>query len=506
MDLLEFYMGVKAIQIDRYSGVLLKGLGAPVVLSLSLLSGPLSAAVSLEDLAEKMDKLEAENRELRKSLNELKTSQVEDRRQHATHQQAVKPAGNSEGANVVNVNNKYSFDVLDPTTKINRKQLLILEQKQNGDLKDDSVTIGGAVTAVVNKQHTDTDSKFGYLMRHPTSSNQVGSNVSEAALHSVQLGITANLGSWMTAYSEILYDPGQSFGRGTLTDLNRNQLQLRQGFVLLGDLNRSPFYLSLGKMATPFGLTDTVNPFTASTVWHAFGGLAYGIKGGYYANGLNIELMGVQGGSQFRGANTSVRGTNVPSKLNNFVIDANYTYDLGGDNDIMAGVSYEKGSAYCHNFPVVHFEGCSMDNPAYDIYSEVNWGDFKFLAEFAKTAHVWPGTFNPTIPQFGAKKVTSWGVGGKYSANLMGTEIDLSADYSSYIAGPDGSPWERQDQTIFGVSSFLTPSVKLFGEYVHVDGYVPLNFISGGNLGPGQTHSVRNADSDVFLIGVNAAF
>ena len=498
-------MDVKVSQIDQYSGVLLKGFGTSVVLSLSLLSGPLSAAVTLEDLAEKMDKLEAENRELRKNLNEIKTSQAEDRKQYSTHQQ-VKPSNNSGSTNVVNVNNKYSFDVLDPTTKINRKQLLILEQKQSGALQDNTVIIGGAVTAVVDKQHTDTDSKFGYLMRHPTANNQAGSNVSEAVLHSVQLGITANLGSWLTAYSEILYDPGQSFGRGTMTALSRNQLQMRQGYILLGDLNKSPFYLSLGKMATPFGLTDTVNPFTASTLWHAFGGLAYGIKGGYFANGFNVELMGVQGGSQFRGANTSVGGTAVPSKLNNYVVDVNYTYGLGNDNDVMAGVSYEKGSTYCHNFPVIHFSACTKDNPAYDVYSQVNLGNFMFIAEFAKTAHVWPGTFNPTLPQFEAKKVTSWGVGGKYSANLMGNEIDFSADYSRFISGPDGSPWERQDQTILGVSGFLTPSVKLFGEYIHVDGYVPLNFLSGGNLGPGQTHSVRDADSDVILFGVNAAF
>ncbi len=478
-----------------------QGFKTSVFLSLTLLATS-SSAVTLEELAEKMDKLEAENRELRKSLNELKTSQAEVKKESSSRQ----PSAESTDTNFVNINNNYSFDVLDPTTRINRKQLHILRQKQNGELKENSLTIGGAVTAIADVQHSDTDSKFGYLMRHPTANNQVGHDVSEAVLHSIQLGFTANLGSWITAYSEILYDPEQSFARGINTSLGRNQLQLRRGYVLLGDLNKSPFYLSLGKMATPFGLTDTVNPFTASTVWHAFGGLSFGVLGGYYDNGLNVSLMAVQGGSQFRGANTSIRGTNVPSKLNNYVIDANYTYDLGSGNDIMAGLSYERGSAYCHDFPVIHFSGCAKDNPAYDLYSRFNWGNFQFLAEYAKTAHDWPGTFNPTIPQFAAEKVSSWGVGGKYLANLAGHEVAFSAEFSRYVAGPDGAPWERQDQTVLGVSSMLLPSVKLFGEYIHTDGYVPLNFISGGNLGPGVTHSVRDADSDILLFGVNAAF
>lgn len=114
-------------------------------------------------------------------------------------------------------------------------------------------------------------------MRHPTAGNQRTKDVSEAALHSAQLALTANLGDWITGYVELLYDPHQSFGQGTLTALTRNQVQVRRGYVILGNLNESPFYASLGKMAIPFGLTDTVNPFTASTVWHAFGGLAYGL-------------------------------------------------------------------------------------------------------------------------------------------------------------------------------------------------------------------------------------
>ena len=63
-----------------------------------------------------------------------------------------------------------------------------------------------------------------------------------------------------------------------------------------------PLFASPGNMAVHFGLTDTVNPLTASTVWRAFGGLAKGVTVGYASEGFNVTAMGIQGGSQFPSA------------------------------------------------------------------------------------------------------------------------------------------------------------------------------------------------------------
>ena len=57
------------------------------------------------------------------------------------------------------------------------------------------------------------------------------------------------------------------------------------------------------------------------------------------------------------------------------------------------------------------------------------------------------------------------------------------------MAGPDGAPWEKQDQLVVDTAWFVRPSVKLFAEYVRVHGFAPLNFLSGG--------SVRDADGNV---------
>ena len=463
----------------------------------------------LDNLIERLDRLEEENRQLRQEVEVLKA----ERSEHAEVDTVSPPRGDRASASFVRINLRIGYELLDPTSNINRKPRLILELRRDGTLDPDGVSVHGAVTGIADYQTSNRADKFGYLMRHPTARNQVGDEVSEAAIHSAQLGFTAPLGDWITGHAQILYDPEQSFGSGTNTDLERNQLQMRHAYVLVGNLDRLPVSFGLGKMPVPFGLTDTVNPFTASSVWHAFGALANGATLSYARDGLNLSIMGVQGGAQFRAANTPVGGTGVPSKLNNLAVDASYEIGLGSGDTLLLGGSHLHGSAYCQDFPVQHFLPCRDNNPAFDIYGRLVAGAFTLKGEFARTLDEWPGTFNPAMPQFPASDVTSFDVGMKYRFDLGYGPLDMSAEFSRFEAGPDGAPWERQDQIVLGAAWFAEPSVKLFTEYIHVDGFVPLNFISGGSIRddrgevvPDRTISEPTANSDIFLVGINAAF
>jgi hypothetical protein len=97
-------------------------------------------------------------------------------------------------------------------------------------------------------------------------------------------------------------------------------------------------------------------------------------------------------------------------------------------------------------------------------------------------------------------------LGGKYRLNWHGYPVHISADFSRFISGPNGSPWENQDQIVLGMAGFVTPSVKMFGELIRTEGYAPLNFISGGNLPAGQTHSDSDASSNIIMVGTNVVF
>ncbi|MDZ4135901.1 MAG: hypothetical protein U1D06_09975, partial [Paracoccaceae bacterium] len=139
----------------------------------------------------------------------------------------------------------------------------------------------------------------------------------------------------------------------------------------------------------------------------------------------------------------------------------------------------------------------------------------QLLGEYAQTTKAWPGS-NVPIPAnplsvFPAVKTKAFTLGGKYA---FGDEVDntqerrfaVSAEFSRFIAGADEAPWKRQNQSVLGLSWYPVSNLNVFGEFIHVDGFVPLNFLSGGNFPDGSTWSERGATTDVILIGATAAF
>jgi hypothetical protein len=415
--------------------------------------------------------------------------------------------------NFVEFNPSFSYKMLDQNLDL-RKVNILLDEKQKGTVKNNSLIIGGSLISIGDYQKSNTDSKFGYLMRHPTPSNQIGTEVSEIVIHSFQLSFTGIVNSWLAAHTEILYSPEQSFGSGTITAIGRNQLQLRKGFALIGDLDKFPVYLALGKMDTPFGQTGSVSPFTNSTFYHAFGGLGYGGQIGFKSHNFHAKFMAVQGGAQFRALNTPVgNGTNVPSKVNNFVADLNYTIHFSSKTTFYFGASYVHGSAYNQDFPVSHFSPGTDVNPAYTYYGKLNINNrFILKGGYAKTLKVWKGTHNPTPPLdvYEASKVSSLDVGAKlYLNNSEKVQYAISGEFSNFIAGAKGSPWERQNQIVAGFSAMVKKSSMLFLELFRTDGYAPLNFISGSAdnnpFPPGVTHSLRSANSMGIVCGVQVS-
>ena len=464
-------------------------------------------------LLARIEKLEADNDRLMSLVEGLLDQEEPERIEPAPETVAEAISVGADAPTILGISPEYGFALLDHAETVNRKRILQLEARQSGTLNQ-MITLSGGVTVLADYQTSNRDDKFGYLMRHPTLNNQIGDTASEAVVHSSNLAVTAALTDNITAYIEMLYSPEQSFGAGTITSLTRNQVQVRQAYLMWGNLDESPVYASIGKMHTPFGLNDTVSPFTNSSVWHAFAGLAYGAEIGYLNEGLSLRAMAIQGGAQFRAANTPVDGTNVPSKLNNFAVDASYTFGISDDGAAMFGASYEHGSPYCQSYPVFHFNPCDDNNPAWAAYGSLDKGPFELLAEYAQTTDVWPGSEVPDpsnpLSRHEAQKTKSFMLGGRYGFGPELTNGDASSlvslEYSTFIAGDDRAPWERQDQWVLGYSRYVVPNVNVFGEVVHVVGYSPLNFISGGNFTDGSTWSDRGGRTNVILVGAQAAF
>jgi len=396
---------------------------------------------------------------------------------------------------------EYSARMLDHSMELRKTNLLFERIQSDTAVRDRGLILSGSLIAIADFQYSTHPSKFGYLMRHPTSSNQVGQYVS---------ALTYRANSWLTSFVELLYHPLQSFGRGTITSLERNRIELRRGFVLIGNPEFLPIFLSVGKFDVPFGLTGSVNTFTNSTAWHAFGGLAYGAQVALHLRSLTAQIMWLQGGAQFRAANTPVEGTDVPSRINNFSLDVHYTMEIDEDAWMQYGISYLHGSAYCQDFPVEHFKPCKNNNPAWSTYGQLVLSHLQFKLSYFSTFDVWPGTYNPNPPLnvYPASRVQSTSVGLRYhwKANIP-WHMALYTEYSDFVAGAPGAPWERQSQLIIGWSTTSPSHQVLFAEAFQTTGYVPLNFLSGGNFeDPGITHSERDARTFGIVIGCNSYF
>ncbi len=508
-------------------------------LSLLLLAGIFAAQPAYSDtpsneelfeiVKEAQEKLAAHEQEMSELKQQLADAQKQ-LKSAATANDYSRGDSDDKGA-AVGTNAAYSFAVLDHAENTNTKQRLQLRARRDGDLNS-KLTLGGQITALANVQDANEDTRFGWLMRHPTSANQIGTSASEAVIHSANVNVTANLTDSMTGYVEMFYNPEQNFASGsTITGLGRNNVNVRRAWVMWGDLEKSPVYFSIGKMDIPFGWNDTVSPFTNSTNWHSFAGLAYGGMVGYAADNFHLRAMAVQGGAQFRNANTPVGDTAVPSKLNNFAVDANFDIAMANDGNLNLGVSYQHGTAYCqpynddpstHIIPgpgappinsvpqgVQHFNPCDDNNPAVAVYGIFTNEDLMLAAEYGQTLDEWPGTFNPYIPQFAAEKNTTFTVGGRYAFDIgRANKMDVSLEFSRFEAGAEGSPWEAQDQLVLGASYYTSPSVNLFAEFIRVDGWVPLNFLSGGNPGSvvGTSWSSQSSQNNILTFGVQAGF
>lgn len=189
----------------------------------------------LAELLERVKRIENENAQLREDLQAMQQGGQAVAPAAAAHQQTAQqvsaPAAPASETSpkigydrpAVGIETRTSARILDHARDVNRRQIVQLEARLDGEF-DLIVTLSGQVIAVADAHWSNRANKFGYLMRHPTPNNQRTKATQEVAVHSANLGLTITPTDSLTGYIEMLYDPEQSFGAGTITALARNQI------------------------------------------------------------------------------------------------------------------------------------------------------------------------------------------------------------------------------------------------------------------------------------------
>lgn len=349
----------------------------------------------------------------------------------------------------------YSRDMFDRQDHVTDKIPLVLRAREAGRLQTNRLYFGGRFIGTMIHENTNTPGKFPILSRLPPTHTS-GKSDSYGVVNEASLNATLTLPMVtvfaQAEYSEVEY-PGQS------------ATQLRKYWVALGDLNRSPYYLAVGRKSVNFGNFASYAPFTHSHSSHYFWAQTRDplIELGYVTDPtqLAFSLM-----SDHRG-NRVLSSPGNEGDYKNVALNASQRFAFGNELNLKLGIGYLRGTIYdsrvAHHPPT---EGVDRDwNGAWDVNATLSGSQFDLMAEFTQTEKVWPAT---------GHKVSAFTLQGRYRSDLFGKPAIWSLSMSRGRQGASGTEWEKMDQIILGLEVEAAKHLSVGLEYMFNDGFVPL--------------------------------
>lgn len=335
------------------------------------------------------------------------------------------------------------------------KQLVMLSYFKCMEHRPDLI-ISAELRASLFFAHTNFKDKFGYLGRFPGSF--VGRSASVADINDHTFAITYSPLSWVHGYWEFLSADRIVF----TTDPRQGTNQTQKVYALIGDLDKSPFYMTIGKKDVSFGQMYTVNPFSPSMTWHYFGALSDGLAVGYARENIYFEATVLNGGRGIR-----VVDSNTISHLNNGAINASYAFNLF-DCCWKFGAGYLFGTIYDGTIP--EHTGPVQKGPrngVWDLNFELRCMGWRGYFEACGTEHIWPS---------GGHSVQTFSGGISYCVeeSWFYKQLVTSLEYSEGIQGKSYEEWRHNFQFVAGLDWIIRYNVHFSIEYIVAGGFAPL--------------------------------
>lgn len=349
----------------------------------------------------------------------------------------------------------YSESMFDRHENVTNKIALALRARQTGILQANRLYLGGRFTGTVISERTNTAGKFPILSRLPPS-HAAGTSDTYGVVNEASLNATLVLpmvtGFVQGEYTEVEY-PGQ------------DATQLRKYWVAIGDLERAPVYLAIGRKTVNFGDFATYAPFTHNHSSHYFWAQTKDplIEFGYVTDRTELALSLI---SAHRG-NRVVSSPDNDGDYENFAVNASHRLALANGLGLKLGAGYLRGTIY--DSAIAHHPPSTGSNrvwnAAYNANATLSGANFDVMGEYTQTDDAWPAT---------GHKVSAVTLQGRYRSSLFGKSAVYSISASRGTQGASGTEWEKMDQVILGVEIDAARHVKLGVEYLYNDGFVPL--------------------------------
>lgn len=403
------------------------------------------------------------------------------------------PQGVLPGNWMVTANTAYANVILDYDENITTKASDQLQFRKNGVIDTHKIYISGLLKGSYLGEWTNTDSAFPILTRFP---DHTGKQAHRFFIDNAAVGITATPTDWLTLYGQLEYHE--------VRFASQDEVQLRKVYATIGDLNRSPLYLTFGRKTIKFGDFDIYNPFTQSINNHFFRAESDAViaEVGYVNRYLNLTATAISGGRHLRTADTP-----NSDQIDNFALDGDVFIPFG-NGTLKLGGGYLHGTIYNHTTP--HHPSAEIDcpvtpgtqgvpkcrgrNAAWDIRAEYTSARFDLMAEYTATVDPWPAT---------KQKLESWTVQGRYKTEMFDYKTHFSLSYGQSEIGPfatggPGSPtFDAIEQIIGGVEVFISPNFSIGAEFSHNTGFAPLINV---------TTAAKDAEANQLVIGGRVVF
>lgn len=342
-------------------------------------------------------------------------------------------------------------DLLDFQNQQSEKQIWLIES--GADYPDGGLIVGTQLRSSLLVGTTNRRNRFSYLGRFPPDFR--GRTATDARLLHGNVAFAAHYGSLFHGYFETLFSDVFTF-----PTFNQGSFQVRQAYVAIGDFDRSPFYLFLGKKNVSFGDFGTLSPFSQAMPWHYFAPLAEGIGAGYSQEGLDFTVTAINGGRGIRVARSASRG-----QLSNFAANLSYSQTIDGIG-YKLGLGYLHGTIYDANIAEhINFTISGKRNPAWNANAGLSWGSWDFAAEYTANFNPWILTGEP---------VQAYRTEAAYRLDQAPRPTRLSLSWSEGLQGPSGSPFEFNRQLVLGSGVRLNRYALFTAEYVLSAGFAPL--------------------------------
>lgn len=373
----------------------------------------------------------------------------------------------------------YSQMISERQLHVTDKVPQMLRFRQQGAFDSRPFHLGGRFMATQIWERTNTSAKYPILSRLPPSHAQ-GTSDSYGVINDVTVHATLALPMIM------------AFAQGEYTEVaykGQDDVQLRQYWVVIGDLAAAPYYVAFGRKTISFGRFESYLPFTHSHSAHYFWAVSKDpvLEFGYVTDQTELSLTLIP---DHRGRRVLSTPDNNGA-LRNFAINAVHRLDLGADRRLVLGGGFLRGTIYdsaiAHHPPATGVN--RRWNGAWDLNLTYETARFDVGFEYTQTQRAWPAT---------GHRVSAATLQGRYRRQVFNRPAVYSVSYSRGVQGAAGTEWEDMEQLVFGLDVQVAKHVKIGAEYMINKGFVPL-------IRPLQTGD-RSVRSETLIIGARVVF